>query len=76
MHVILDDLRAEDRVGEYGVGVQYSAVQEQQEWEATVDGRRLRFDGDATDKTEYPEPTALSFFLAMAFTAPAVYTTA
>lgn len=25
---------------------------------ARVDGRRLRFDGDATDKTEYPESTA------------------
>lgn len=42
MHVILDDLRAEDRVGKW------ERVQEAQVG-ARVDGRRLRFDVDATE---------------------------
>lgn len=57
MHVILDDLRAEDRVG---VKVR---VQEQ-EWERKGGwANGLRFDGDATDKTECSESTALSTVL-------------
>lgn len=54
MHVILDDLRAEGRVG-----VRWEW--QEQEWERKGGwANGLRFDGDATDKTVYSESTAIS----------------